>query len=159
LTQVLAQTTDSGANNKTMADELESMFKSAEEPVYWDSSANHVRCYCHKLALVVKHGLKTMNISVGHVKPTTQPGATVPVPSLVLNTGEDNVEVQSSSDEDDAGLVPSTIDPNDDDETCELRVPSDTTELVKRALLKVSTCFHIVFEHILSSADFYLYVI
>lgn len=123
-----------------MADELEKMFKNSEDPVYWDSSANHVRCYCHKIALVVKHGLKTMNISAGHIKPTTQPGETIPIPTLVLNTGDDQVEVQSSgsSDEDDAGLVPTSINVNGEDEDCDNGEPTDTTKLVKHALLKVS---------------------
>jgi hypothetical protein len=132
----LAQTTDSGSNNKTMAEELEKMFKNTEDSIYWDSASNHVRCYCHKLALVVKHGLKTMNISVGHVKPTTRPGANIPLPTIVLNTGDDDVNVPSSSDEDDAGLVPTAPECEDDDSVPEQ--PEATTELVKRALLKVS---------------------
>lgn len=121
-----------------MADELEIMFRNAKQSVYWDSAGNHVRCYCHKLALVVKHGLKTMNISEGHVKPSTRPGSTVPVPTLTLNTGEDDVDIQSSSDEDDVGLVPTAGNHDDKDDDCETEEPSDSTELVKRALLKVS---------------------
>ena len=111
----------------------------SDESIYWDSSANHVRCYCHKLALVVKHGLKTMNISASHIKPTTQPGTNIPVPTLVLNNGEDDVEVQSSesSDEDDAGLVPTSNDLDCEDDDGNNGEPSDTTELVRRALLKV----------------------
>lgn len=124
-----------------MADELEKMFMAANESVFWYSAANHVRCYCHKLALVVKHGLKTMNVTVGHVKPSTQPGASVPVPTLVLNTGNDEVDVPSSSDEDDAGLVPTTNDLDGEDDDSVPQEPGDTTELVKRALLKVSMLF------------------
>lgn len=79
---------------------------------FWNSSVNHVRCYCHKLALAVKHRPETMNISVGHVKPTTKPGASVPVPRLLVNTGNEDVNVQSFSDKDDAAILPPSNDPD-----------------------------------------------
>lgn len=83
---MLAQTTDSGANNNTMATEMSCIFQDGDEPVHWDSKSNHVRCYAHKLALVVKAGLRSIKIDPGHTKPTTTPGLDIPTPSLDLDT-------------------------------------------------------------------------
>lgn len=58
--KMLAQTTDSGGNNGPMATELQSMFAKDKDPVTWDGSTHHVRCYAHKLNLVVGHGLKAL---------------------------------------------------------------------------------------------------
>lgn len=82
---MLAQTTDSGANNNTMAKEMSRIFRDGDDPVHWDSKSNHVRCYAHKLALVVKAGLKSINIDPGHTKPTTKPGREIPTPLLDLD--------------------------------------------------------------------------
>lgn len=62
---MLAQTTDSGGNNKTMAAKLQSMFSAAEDPDEWDSSSHHVQCYAHKLNLTIGHGLKELGQKVG----------------------------------------------------------------------------------------------
>lgn len=98
-----------------MAKDLNNTFKNTNDSIYWDSASNYVQCYCHKLALVVKHGLKTIKISVGNIKPTTQPGATVLVPTIVLNTCEDDINERSLSDEDDAGLTPTNGGPDCED--------------------------------------------
>lgn len=82
---MLAQTTDSGANNNTMAMEMSRIFREGESPVYWDAKNNHVRCYAHKLALVVKAGLRSIGIDPGHTKPTTTPGREIPPPLLALD--------------------------------------------------------------------------
>lgn len=85
---MLAQTTDSGANNNTMATEMSRIFGQGEDPVYWNAKANHVRCYAHKLALVVKAGLRSINIDPGHTKPTTTPGRDIPTPSLAIDDSQ-----------------------------------------------------------------------
>lgn len=101
---MIAQTTDSGSNNNTMAQELELMFADSDEKVKWDSSRNHVRCYAHKLGLVVKHGLNSIGLAAGHIKPTTPPNTTIPIPSIVLNN--DMTEVVGSDDSDDDIYAP-----------------------------------------------------
>lgn len=99
---MLAQTTDSGASNNTMACEMEVMFSQSKNPVAWDSSKNHVRCYAHKLGLVVKKGLKLLGLPAGHIKPTTPPNTSVPIPSIILNDDmEENPIDQDDSDDDD----------------------------------------------------------
>lgn len=90
---MLAQTTDSGANNNTMAMEMSRIFREGESPVYWDAKNNHVRCYAHKLALVVKAGLRSIGIDPGHTKPTTTPGRGIPTPILAL----DDLEILSDN--------------------------------------------------------------
>ena len=59
-------------------------FGEGKDPVHWNSKANHVRCYAHKLALVVKAGLQSIKINPGHTKPTTTPGCDIPTPLLAL---------------------------------------------------------------------------
>lgn len=99
---MLGQTTDSGSSNNTMAREMEKMFGDCEKPVEWDSSVNHVRCYAHKLGLVVKKGLKVLGLAAGHVKPTTPPNVSVPVPTIILNDEltQDAIDYEESDDED-----------------------------------------------------------
>jgi hypothetical protein len=82
-----------------MAQEMEQMFAESNEKVEWESAKNHVRCYAHKLGLVVKHGLNSIGLAAGHIKPTTPPNTTIPIPSIVLN--EDMTEVVGSDDSDD----------------------------------------------------------
>lgn len=82
---MLAQSTDSGANNNTMAVEMARIFEECADPVQWNAKANHVRCFAHKLALVVKAGLRSIKIDPGHTKPTTTPGREIPIPPLALD--------------------------------------------------------------------------
>lgn len=102
---MLAQTTDSGSTNNTMAQEMEEMFLQSDDKVQWDLAKNHVWCYAHKLGLVVKHGLKSIGLAAGHIKPTTPPNTSIPNPSIVLNN--DMTEVLCDSDEsNDEILIP-----------------------------------------------------
>lgn len=96
---MLAQTTDSGSSNNTMAHELSQMFRDADDPVDWDSTVNQVKCYTHKVGLVVKAGLKSLGVSAGHIKPTTQPGVVLPTPTVTLNDGEEDLAFDSSEDD------------------------------------------------------------
>lgn len=96
---MLAQTTDSASSNNTMAHELARMFQDAENEEVWDSTANQVKCYTHKIGLVVKAGLKSLGLSAGHVKPTTQPGVTLPTPTMTLNDGDEDIVFDSSESE------------------------------------------------------------
>lgn len=137
---MLAQTTDSGGNNGTMASELQSMFDQADEPVSWDASTHHVRCYAHKLNLVVGHGLKALGQKVSRVKPSTPHGVSLPIPGVEVNDGKDDVEYGSESDEDEDDL-PDDPDGVDDEEEEEHEVGGvgydDTDDIVALALKKV----------------------
>lgn len=106
---MLGQTTDSGSSNNTMAREMEAMFSDCDDPTDWDSSKNHVWCYAHKLGLVVKKGLKVIGLAAGHIKPTTPPNFTVPIPVVVLNDNltDEAINFDASDDEDDMANQPS----------------------------------------------------
>ncbi|KAI7950804.1 hypothetical protein MJO29_009478 [Puccinia striiformis f. sp. tritici] len=59
---VKSQTTDSGSNNFTMASEVDRLIikKTGIDP---NLSENHIRCFCHKLALIINAGLQSMKLS------------------------------------------------------------------------------------------------
>ena len=66
---MLAQTTDSGSNNITLSREMHSHFLSQvaanndEIADYaWEPDSMHIRCFCHKLALIVNAGLKELGL-------------------------------------------------------------------------------------------------
>ena len=92
-----AQTTDSGSNNATLASELEEQFAAAPKPVEWKSKRMQIQCIAHKLALVVKDGLKLVNLSAGHIKPTTPHSS---LPTFTLNEGQDKVDIPAEEDSD-----------------------------------------------------------
>lgn len=106
---VLGQTTDSGSNNNTMAFEMEVMFAASSKSVNWDSSHFHARCYCHKLALVVKAGLKALSIESGHAKPTTEGNLAVPIPTFQLNDKDADVDAESADSDEDEPLDESDL--------------------------------------------------
>jgi hypothetical protein len=140
---MLAQTTDSGGNNGPMADELQAMFASAENPVHWDSSAHHIQCYAHKLNLTVGHGLKVLGQKVSTVKPTIPQGIPLPIPVLEVNDGEDGIEIDDGeSDEENGDGLPEKPDGVDDDDASpdkdSAEVVCDVSDLVAVALVKVS---------------------
>jgi hypothetical protein len=101
---MVAQTTDSGSSNNLTAKELEDMFLSADDPVYWDSSRHQIRCYAHKLALTVKAGLASIKVKSGTCKPTAPTGRKLalllpdlpknhkPPPTIILNDGDAELE-------------------------------------------------------------------
>jgi hypothetical protein len=78
---MLAQTTDLGSNNNTMASTMYDLLRKnnlarrstdseALEESGWDPKTMHVRCFCHKIALIVNAGLKTLSLE------TLPPGKT-----------------------------------------------------------------------------------
>lgn len=87
---LLAQTTDAGSNNNTMAIELESILANADEPVIWEAEANNVWCYDHKLGLVVKEGLKTLGIKTMKLKPKNPNNLSMPIPIIQIKTVDNN---------------------------------------------------------------------
>lgn len=126
---MLAQTTDSGANNNTMAQEMAEQFSNANDPVEWDPKAMHICCAAHKLALVVKAGLVHLDVSVGHIKPSTFPG--VNVPSIMLNDGSSAPDIDiapDSEDSDCAGHVQYQEDTENEDRLSEADEPIEVEE-------------------------------
>lgn len=131
---VLGQTTDSGSNNRTMASEMELMFAAAEKTVDWDSSQMHARCYCHKLALVVRAGLKSISIESGHSKPTTDPNLAVPVPTFQLNNEDIQVDAESAdSDDEDPSDECDQVSSSSSDEEMTGKVANDTGKGITNA--------------------------
>ena len=60
---MLAQTTDSGSNNITMAKEMYDQLSNIPgSSLGWNPERMHIRCFCHKLALVVNAGLKELGM-------------------------------------------------------------------------------------------------
>jgi hypothetical protein len=65
---MLAQTTDSGSNKNTMAMSMYALLRDktknvdSEEGLRWDPSTMHIRCICHKLALIVNAGLWALEL-------------------------------------------------------------------------------------------------
>lgn len=143
---MLAQTTDSGGNNGPMAAELQSMFANAEQPATWAARSHHVKCYAHKLNLVVGHGLKALGQKVNYYKPTIPHGPhgiPLPVPALAVNDGEDEVEIdKSDSEEEEEDGLPDTpygVDEDDGDSGDGPDAASITDDNVAEALKKVCT--------------------
>lgn len=140
---LLGQTTDSGGNNGPMAQELQDMFAAADNSVLWHSSANHVRCYAHKLNLTVGHGLRVLGQTVKTLKPTIPRGIPLPVPLLEVNDGDDTIEMdESESDEDDGDGLPDQPDGIDDEDFIMDDISEDAVinkdDIVALALVKVS---------------------
>lgn len=64
---MLCQTTDSGSNNNTLAATIHKRFLEISEEdgedYCWDPHCNHIRCFCHKVALIVNAGMAALGIS------------------------------------------------------------------------------------------------
>lgn len=137
---MIGQTTDSGSSNGPMAREMARLFSECDSPVYWSPKRAHVKCFCHKLALMVSHGLKTLDISAGHIKPTTQPGLVVPIPTVRLNDDDNDLLNSEDSDEEQGSLVPDSC----ENETLS-EEPSDaiiqSADIVARSVHKVNVSF------------------
>lgn len=74
------------------------MFSEADNPTFWDLASNQVKCYTHKIGLLVKAGLKSLGLRAGNVKPTTSPGGTLPTPTMTLNEEDEDFQFDFSKD-------------------------------------------------------------
>lgn len=145
---MVAQTTDSAPSNNFLAREMQRMFFANEnDPVFWNSQGNHVRCFCHKLALAVKHGLETIELKSGHVKPTTQPDVRMPIPIIRIvetnseglpNNDSNPVTSESEIEGDRHGLERVIVEDSEDDLPAEHIVSQPTWGLVTSGVKKVS---------------------
>ncbi|POW00867.1 hypothetical protein PSHT_12846 [Puccinia striiformis] len=61
LAEPIINTTDSGSNNNTMAKEMYDQLQSLPG-ANWNPARMHIKCFCHKLALIVAAGLKELGM-------------------------------------------------------------------------------------------------
>ncbi|PLW04530.1 hypothetical protein PCANC_28940 [Puccinia coronata f. sp. avenae] len=61
-TKMLAQTTDLGSNNNTMASKMAFLLKKDSSADSWNPASMHIKCFCHKLALIVNAGLAALSL-------------------------------------------------------------------------------------------------
>lgn len=163
---LVAQATDSGAENHILAYELEKMFMNDTDSVYWNSRRNQIRCYCHKLALTVKLGLEMLGFGVGRSKPSLPnnrklhlliPDDAPPPPKIVMkkalvqSTPADDPEINEQDEEvddvdSDCEAPPDEENPNptyidsdhsDDDNETDDQPQNGDQGLLCRALVKV----------------------
>jgi hypothetical protein len=132
-----------------MALEMEQMFQEANESVRWESSKNHVRCFAHKLGLVVKHGLNSIGLAAGHIKPTTPANTSIPIPTVILNDDMTEVVCESDDSDDDIFAPPSSHPSQNstsdvEDESSYDYVPSSTCVVVQGA---IKVCNQLSFFH------------
>lgn len=129
---MVAQTTDSGSSNPIIAQELQSMFRECDDPVFWDSSRNQIRCYCHKFALTGKARLGTIGLgNHGRTNPTVPSGNRLrlllpddhlPPPKIVMVDGkvyDEDGEVPDETDsklDSQGGEVGKDVEASDDSE-------------------------------------------
>ncbi|POV96722.1 hypothetical protein PSHT_11318 [Puccinia striiformis] len=61
-------TTDSGSNNNTMASAMYELLQNTPDghaqSTTWDPTSMHIRCSCHKLALIVNAGLAALSLKI-----------------------------------------------------------------------------------------------
>lgn len=164
---MVAQTTDSGSDNHILANELERMFMEDDDPIFWNSRRNQIRCYCHKLALTVKHGFEMIGVGVGRTKPSIPKGRKLyliipdnspPPPKIIVEkslnqptaTADPDFDEQDKEVDDidsDCKTPPNVVNPHpsyidsddsdDESEANEALLDTDP-ELLNRALNKVS---------------------
>ncbi|OAV91779.1 hypothetical protein PTTG_27879 [Puccinia triticina 1-1 BBBD Race 1] len=96
------RTTDSASSNNTMARKMhKKIFEQASGSDFsWDYTTMHIKCFCHKIALVVTAGLKELRLA------TTEPNKTkksffgvFPFSNLLATIQEEN-EDEGNSDSD-----------------------------------------------------------
>ncbi|POV95693.1 hypothetical protein PSHT_15522 [Puccinia striiformis] len=65
LHEKITQTTDSGSNNNTMASTMYELFDlDSDGQSNWDPTSMHIRCACHKFALIVNAGLQALTLKI-----------------------------------------------------------------------------------------------
>ncbi|POV98463.1 hypothetical protein PSTT_14416 [Puccinia striiformis] len=64
LAEPIINTTDSGSNNNTMAETMHTKLRDINGSVEleWDYATMHIKCVCHKMALVVNAGLNELGL-------------------------------------------------------------------------------------------------
>jgi hypothetical protein len=85
---IIAQTTDSGSNNQTMTTEVDCLV-CKKTGTNMNLKSNHIRCFCHKLALILNAGLKAIDVGTEGLTKDKQ-GTLGFVPKLALIAEEPN---------------------------------------------------------------------
>jgi hypothetical protein len=83
---IIGKTMDSGSNNLTMAKELSHLIQE-HKGTFWDHAANHNRCFCHVLALILGAGLASLKLSTSK-GPTTRKPEGFPILETITKEGE-----------------------------------------------------------------------
>ncbi|PLW49205.1 hypothetical protein PCANC_06883 [Puccinia coronata f. sp. avenae] len=87
-------TTDSGSNNSTMALEVDHLILN-KTGIHLDLANRHIKCFCHKLALIVKSGLVAISVGTkGLIKSKKETLGFVPGLATVL---EESHEIDESN--------------------------------------------------------------
>ncbi|POW16566.1 hypothetical protein PSHT_06660 [Puccinia striiformis] len=135
----ITQTTDSGSNNRTMAAEVDRLILEKTD-VDLNLAKNHIRCVCHKIALILNAGLKAMTL--GHDGLTKPKGDTLGyVPGLISIAEEsEEIEVTDRFEEEGVGIVgqgPSVDDGDGDSEAEEEPIGASSGNQIVDTLAKV----------------------
>ncbi|KNE95603.1 hypothetical protein PSTG_11092 [Puccinia striiformis f. sp. tritici PST-78] len=135
----ITQTTDSGSNNRTMAAEVDRLILEKTD-VDLNLAKNHIRCVCHKIALILNAGLKA--ITLGHDGLTKPKGDTLGyVPGLISIAEEsEEIEVTDRFEEEGVGIVgqgPSVDDGDGDSEAEEEPIGASSGNQIVDTLAKV----------------------
>ncbi|POW02330.1 hypothetical protein PSTT_11874 [Puccinia striiformis] len=99
----ITQTTDSGSNNHTMTVEVDRLI-GEKLGVDLNLASNHVRCFCHKIALILTAGLKAIDISTEGLAAEKQEtlGSIPKLNTIIEEPEEQDVQaIDSDSEEED----------------------------------------------------------
>lgn len=141
-TYLLAQTTDSGSNNNTMAVEMHCLFEEAlsdeDPPIDWNPKTMSIKCFCHILQLIVNGGLNSLRIRTSG--PRAIKRATLgSFPQInTLPTIDEEVEVENSSNHDK---------PDEDD------FPDSTEQPTDKATWDAADCLDDEFKNLQGPPD------
>ncbi|PLW27280.1 hypothetical protein PCASD_18821 [Puccinia coronata f. sp. avenae] len=108
---VLGKTMDSGLNNLTMAKELSRLIQE-HEGTFWDHAANHNRCFCHVLALILGAGLACLKLSTSEGPTTCKPEG---FPILETITEEGDLIGDGTKSEEEEEINPDDVDLEDEE--------------------------------------------
>ena len=119
---MLSQTTDSASSNNTMAARVFDILanKNGSYSFDWRPEKMHIRCFCHKIALIVNAGLSELGI-VAPPPPKIKESilGTFPYPDTMETILEDDEEEPLEDEIEVEDLTPSINDLNEDDNDSE----------------------------------------
>jgi hypothetical protein len=96
---MLASVSDSGSNNFTMAREMQRQLKEegykSDHSLQWDPKSMSIRCFCHKMGLIVKAGIDALGMKPRRVRHDTL-GRFPPVGVMAVIDEEDEEVVDET---------------------------------------------------------------
>lgn len=115
---MLASVSDSGSNNFTMAREMQRQLTEegykVDHILQWDPKSMSIRCFCHKMGLIVKAGLDALGMKPRRVRHATL-GRFPPVGVMAVIDEEDE-EVVDETEPSGSKYADSDDDESDDDD-------------------------------------------